>query len=249
MASGRRFRSEEKHAHPARFVVKKFSPLFAALTIAALLAGCGGGSGVRFSDLFDESAAAEGTGIQGFALVRAVVILATHEATPRQRQIAEQNGRRAVAKLKARQASASAAHKPKHKKAVVTAKKAGKPATTATAAAKKPEAKPKPKAAAEAPAKLAQATKPEPAPEPAAPEPEPEPTSKPKPAKPLPRIIAIATEKDDKTDKKAAKAIMLFDTHAEKIIGNKVYDIESEPRAGDEVRFETFSTSYIGASL
>ena len=65
--------------------MKKFSPLVVALTIAALLAGCGGGSGVRFSDLFDESAAAEGTGIQGFALVRAVVILATHDATARQR--------------------------------------------------------------------------------------------------------------------------------------------------------------------
>ena len=33
------------------------------------------------------------------------------------------------------------------------------------------------------------------------------------------------------------------------IIGNKVYDIEKEPRPGDEVRFETHSTSYIGASL
>jgi outer membrane biosynthesis protein TonB len=222
--------------------MKKLSPFIAALTITALLAGCGGGSGVRFSDLFDESAAAEGTGIQGFALIRAVVILATHEATPHQRQVAEQNGRRAVEKLQARLAReepAPAPRKPKPKKPVTTAK-----------AAKKPEAKPKSKPGGEPPTKLAQKTPPEPAVEPAPePEPEPAPTSKPKPAKKLPRIIAIATEKDAKTDTKAAKAIMLFDTHAQKIIGNKVYDIESEPRPGDEVRFETFSTSYIGASL
>ena len=61
--------------------------------------------------------------------------------------------------------------------------------------------------------------------------------------------LAIVTEKDANTDKRAARAVMLFDTHSEKIIGNKVYDIESEPRPGEEVRFETHSTSYIGASL
>ena len=83
--------------------MKKLTPFIAALTAAAFLAGCaGGGSGVRFADLFDESAAAEGTGIQFTGIVRAVVILAKHDATARQRQVAEQNGRRAVAKLQAR---------------------------------------------------------------------------------------------------------------------------------------------------
>lgn len=197
--------------------MKKFAPYIAALTITALFAGCGGGGGTHFSDLFDQSAAAEGTGVQFTGLVRAVVILAKHDATARQRQVAEQNGRRAVAKLRARVAeqqrvTASAApSKPAAKKNV---------ATTTTAKAKKP-----------------------------APAPEPEPAAKPKPAPQLPRVIAIVTEKDENTDKRAAKAVMLFDTHSEKIIGNKVYDIESEPRAGEEVRFETHSTSYIGASL
>ena len=76
--------------------------LIAPLTAVALLSGCAGGSGVKFSDLFDESAAAEGTGVQGSSLVRAVVILATHEASAKQRAVAEQNGRRAVAKIQAR---------------------------------------------------------------------------------------------------------------------------------------------------
>src|SRR5687767_9962375 len=61
------------------------------------LAGCSGGP--SFSELFDESAAAEGTGIQGAGLVRALVILARHKATSQQREVAEQNARRAVAEI------------------------------------------------------------------------------------------------------------------------------------------------------
>ena len=57
------------------------------------------------------------------------------------------------------------------------------------------------------------------------------------------------TEKDSQTDGKAAKAIMLFDTHSQQIVGNKVYDIESEPRPGEDVRFETHAANYLGASF
>ena len=70
-----------------------------------------------------------------------------------------------------------------------------------------------------------------------------------KPHRKLPRVIAIVTEKDSQTDGRAAKAVMLFDTHSQQIIGNKVYDIESEPRPGEDVRFETHSANYLGASL
>ena len=65
----------------------------------------------------------------------------------------------------------------------------------------------------------------------------------------MPRVIAIVTEKNSQTDGRAAKAVMLFDTHAQQVIGNKVYDIEKEPRAGEDVRFETHSANYLGASL
>jgi hypothetical protein len=196
--------------------MKKIAPFIVTLTITALFTGCGGGSGVRFSDLFDESAAAEGTGVQFTGIVRAVVILAKHDATARQRQVAEQNGRRAVAKLRARIAEQQR--------------------VTASAAPSKPSAK-KPVATTTAKTKKVATTS----------VPEPPDTSKPAPK--LPRVIAIVTVKDENTDKRAARAVMLFDTHSEKIIGNKVYDIESEPRTGEEVRFETHSTSYIGASL
>ena len=75
------------------------------------------------------------------------------------------------------------------------------------------------------------------------------PTAATKPHKKLPRVIAIATERDQKTDPKAARAVMLWDTSAQQIIGNKVYDIESEPPRGADVRFETQAVSYLGASL
>jgi len=157
-------------------------PLFAG----ALLAGC------RLSELVDQSAAAEGTGIQGLTLIK---ILATHDATTRQRAVAEQNARRAVAKLEAQIATAEKAPPP-------VKKTAGKKPTVTS-----------------------------------------------KPRKKLPRVIAIATERDQKTDPKAARAVMLWDTSAQQIIGNKVYDIESEPARGADVRFETQAASYLGASL
>lgn len=67
------------------------------LALISALASCSGGP--TFAELFDDSAAGEGTGFQGAALVRAVVILARHPATTRQRQVAEQNAVRAVAAL------------------------------------------------------------------------------------------------------------------------------------------------------
>ena len=162
----------------------------APLTAIALLSGCAGGSGVRFSDLFDESAAAEGTGVQGSSLIRAVVILATHQASAKQVAVAQENGRRAVAKLQAR----------------IAADERSAPRVKPSGGGKKV-------------------------------------------ARKIPRVIAIVTEKDSQTDGRAAKAVMLFDTHAQQVIGNKVYDIEKEPRAGEDVRFETHSANYLGASL
>ncbi len=205
--------------------MKGYVSCIAALTIALMVAGCGGGSGVRFSDLFDESAAAEGTGIQGFGLVRAVVILATHEATARQRQVAEQNGRRAVAQIKARLAA-------EEKEAPVRTSEPGrkkKPVASTTKPSQKTAE------AASTPTVVS--------------EPEVEPTPKPKARKEIPRIIAVTTEKNEKTDEKAAQAVMLFDTYSQEIVGNKVYDIEREPKQGEAVRFETYSSIYVGASL
>ena len=210
-------------------MMRMYVSCIAALMIAVMVAGCGGGSGLRFSDLFDESAAAEGTGIQGFGLVRAVVILATHEATARQRQVAEQNGRRAVAQITSRLAAQEKTTAREKKSVASTAK-----SETEAAPAKKKSSQ-----------RTAEAV---PTPE-SRPEEEPEPSTKLTSRADLPRIIAVATEKNDKTDEKAAQAVMLFDTYSQEIVGNKVYDIESEPEKGAEVRFETYSSIYVGASL
>lgn len=57
-------------------------------------------SGVpSYGALFDTSPEAEGTGIMGAGLVRAVVIIAKYQATERQRRIADQRARVAYAKL------------------------------------------------------------------------------------------------------------------------------------------------------
>lgn len=170
----------------------KISASIAPFVTAALLLGCA--SDVRFSDLIDQSAAAEGTGIQGSKLIQ-IVILATHQASTKQRAVAEQNARRAVAKMQAQIAAQEEA-----------------PAPVKPAGGKKP-------------------------------------TAATKPRKKLPRVIAVATERDAKTDPKAARAVMLWDTSAQQIVGNKVYDIESEPPRGADVRFETQAASYLGASL
>jgi len=170
----------------------KISVSIAPFVAAAVLVGCA--SDVRFSDLIDQSAAAEGTGIQGSKLIQ-IVILATHQASTKQRAVAEQNARRAVAKMQAQIAAQEEA-----------------PAPVKPAGGKKP-------------------------------------TAATKPRKKLPRVIAVATERDAKTDPKAARAVMLWDTSAQQIVGNKVYDIESEPPRGADVRFETQAASYLGASL
>jgi hypothetical protein len=90
------------------------------VTAAFLFSGCG--NMPPYSAIFDTSPEAIGTGITGVGLVRAVVIIAKYQATERQRQLAEQNARRAYQKIVARQETierpsrpktATAAHEPK----------------------------------------------------------------------------------------------------------------------------------------
>lgn len=67
-----------------------------SLAVAVAMLGAGGCSQMPpASELFDLSPEAEGTGIVGTGLVRAVVIIAKHQASNRQRQVAEQNARAA----------------------------------------------------------------------------------------------------------------------------------------------------------
>lgn len=192
-----------------------------ALVVCASMAGCAGGP--TFAELFDDSAAGEGTGFQGAALVRAVVILARHQATPQQRAAAERNAERAIAALERQ----IAAERPKP-----TAKKKSPPRKTATTAKRSSGATPKEKKVAA---------------EPAAAEPEPEPAPS-KPVKKLPARIAVRTVKDEKTAPGAEAAVMIYDVQARRIVGNEVYDIEDEPKPNETVKFDTNVVRYVGAS-
>jgi hypothetical protein len=67
-------------------------------------------------------------------------------------------------------------------------------------------------------------------------------------AKKAPRFIAVDTEKNAQTSPGAHKAVMIWDTQSEQIVGNNVYDVESAPPVGQTARFETVSAEYVGGS-
>jgi hypothetical protein len=139
------------------------------------------------------SAESMATGSNAGSLVAAtVVILAKHQATEKQRQVALKRAKVALVHLKAKQARAEAKPKPK------------------TEVAKK-----------EAPRKEAAPTK-------------------------LPRYIAVDTSRDERTAPAAEKAVVIFDTETQEIVGNNVYDVKSTPPVGGTARFETFTAEYVG---
>ena len=65
----------------------------------------------------------------------------------------------------------------------------------------------------------------------------------------LPRYIAVDTEKNTQDVPGTKKAIMIWDTETQEIVGNNVYDVATPPPVGTSSRFETFSAEYVGAGL
>jgi len=60
------------------------------------------------------------------------------------------------------------------------------------------------------------------------------------------RYIAVDTEKNEKTSPKAKKAVMIWDTQSETVVGNSVYDVQSPPPVGATAKFDTYSAEYVG---
>lgn len=58
------------------------------------------------------------------------------------------------------------------------------------------------------------------------------------------RYIAVDTQKDRRM--KGRKAIMLWDTQSQEIVGRGVYDVATPPPLASRVTFETYSAEYIG---
>ena len=58
------------------------------------------------------------------------------------------------------------------------------------------------------------------------------------------RYIAVATLREP--DSEGAKSLMIFDTQTEQVVGNHVYDVKTEPKTGQVVKFESYSAEYVG---
>jgi len=61
------------------------------------------------------------------------------------------------------------------------------------------------------------------------------------------RYIAVDTEKNEKTSPKAKKAVMIWDTQSESVVGNSVYDVQTPPPVGATAKFDTYSAEYVGS--
>ena len=59
------------------------------------------------------------------------------------------------------------------------------------------------------------------------------------------RYLAIQTERDALA--KGAITCMVFDTRTMQIVGEKVYDCETEPPIGTGLKFESFVATYVGS--
>jgi hypothetical protein len=62
-----------------------------------------------------------------------------------------------------------------------------------------------------------------------------------------PRYIAVDTVKNEKTSPKAKKAVMIYDTQSNQVVGNNVYDVQSPPPVGSTAKFDTYSAEYVGS--
>jgi hypothetical protein len=66
-------------------------------------------------------------------------------------------------------------------------------------------------------------------------------------AKPVPRYIAVDTEKSEHTATQAKKSVMIWDTETHEIVGNNVYDVSKTPSVGSTAKFDTYTAEYVGS--
>ena len=59
------------------------------------------------------------------------------------------------------------------------------------------------------------------------------------------RYIAVDTQKDDKI--KGQKAVMVFDTKNQEIVGNEVYDVKTSPKVGQTTKLDNYTAEYVGS--
>jgi len=59
------------------------------------------------------------------------------------------------------------------------------------------------------------------------------------------RYIAVDTQKDQRNT--GEKAVMVFDTQNQQLVGNNVYDVKESPTVGTTTKFDTYSAQYVGS--
>lgn len=156
--------------------------------------------------------------------------LIRYQATEYQRKVAEQRARAFVAAHRRAEAAARSSGPSK-----TTAKKTpkSKPSEPQVADKRKKQPPTASKTDKKAPAEIEETT---------------ETKVVEKPRK-LPRYVAVDTVKDKRASPQAKKVVMIWDTHAETLVGNNIYDVQNPPRVGETKVFETYSAEYIGAGL
>lgn len=60
------------------------------------------------------------------------------------------------------------------------------------------------------------------------------------------RYIAVDTSGDGRSSPQARRSVMIFDTEAQRVVGNSVYDVQTPPDLGTIARFDTYAAQYIG---
>ena len=59
------------------------------------------------------------------------------------------------------------------------------------------------------------------------------------------RYIAVDTHKDDKIQ--GQKAVMIYDTKSQQIVGNDVYDVKQAPKVGQTTKLDNYTAQYVGS--
>ncbi len=65
----------------------------------------------------------------------------------------------------------------------------------------------------------------------------------------LPRYVAVNTEMDERSVPGTKRDMMIWDTHAESLVDNNVYDVSDPPSMGATKKFDTYSTVYVGGKV
>lgn len=60
----------------------------------------------------------------------------------------------------------------------------------------------------------------------------------------VPRYVAVRTHSDARA--RTSTSVMIWDTQADEVVGNNVYDLNGTPPFGAQLKFETYAAEYVG---